>query len=178
MNYFALKAATPEDAPDDLDLSKLPPDEWFFGKPFKSPKVVIKLSKLKNILDIWWCGSWFLMSGRAIDVLRGVGETHFQEHPVTLVAHGTRDSDSARIIHLLDRVSCMDKKASKFTSDSRGQVDEVTRLVLNEKKIPKKRHLFELGEAGVIIADEQLVKEWQAIKVRGCKFVPLEEYTY
>lgn len=182
MDYFVIRRATPEGAPRELEINPRPTYNQYAGEKVAIPPSgsVVTISKLKGILDIWWMGSNFLMSHKALDIVKEIGDTHFEAFPVTLAAKsGKRDDQSTQIVNLLDNVSCMNKKASKFDvdEDNKNYIDTIHKLVLDKTKIPPERHLFRLGEEEtVIIACSELVDKWKAIQVRGVKFVKSEEY--
>lgn len=183
MDYFVLDRSTPEDAPDDLDLDPAPPSGMWRGEKLIFPLsgVVVTLSKLKGVLDFWWLGAYFLISQKALAAVRSVGETSYEEYPVTLITKSKkRDEESTRIIHLLSNISCMDKKASEYevNEEDENDIRRIHKLVLDKTKIPGSRHLFRLAEsATVIVASDALVKKLEKVNVRGVKFVKPEEYS-
>lgn len=180
--YYVLERDVPDDAPSKLGVGPDAPSGLWRGEKLAIPLsgAVVMLSKLKGVLDVWWAGMYFLMSQKAIEAVKSIGEADFEEYPASLVTKsGKRDDESTRIVHLLNNVSCMNKKASKFDvdEDDKHWIDRIHKLVLDQSKIPSGRHLFHLAEKPTLeIASSALVEKWKAAKVRGVEFVRPEEY--
>lgn len=115
------------------------------------------------------------------DSLKAVGETRYQEFPVSLVTKsGKRDEDSVRIVHLLDHVTCIDKKASDFevSKDDEDHICAIHSLVFDKSRIPHDRHIFKLAEhAETIVVSATLAARWQDVGVRGAAFIKPEEFS-
>jgi hypothetical protein len=73
----------------------------------------------------------------------------------------------------------VNKSKSKFTMDAidKEQADWFEHLVLDEKKIPKKKKLFRLEEkTTLLITREDLAREILKSKCDGMMFIPVEDY--
>lgn len=184
--YFVVKEMALDDEPRVLSMNYSEGQfKWAeeistnitFGLPVKEPvgEIVCELSKLNGVLDIWFLKNF--ISRRALDVVKGLGETHFQDWPVTLKTRkGKIDREAIRLINVLEPLSCIDRKHSKIVFEENDCLGPIELLVLDEIKIPKDRHLFRFKEGIEYVASAELVAAWQAIGVRGGKFIAPEEY--
>ena len=121
MRYLGCR--TPESAPDVVDLDPVAPYGMFFGRPLREwpATVTVRVTRLSHIPDVWWVGAYLLASRKCLSVLRGLGETSFEEFPIALVdSRGRRDPDALRILNLLGNISCVDTKHSRFEADEDG----------------------------------------------------------
>ncbi|WNG34740.1 hypothetical protein F0U61_14600 [Archangium violaceum] len=117
--------------------------------------------------------------------LKGVLESHDKEDPIEFLPIRLRNPKKKLvaapyfIANVLGAVPCMNKSKSKFTMDAidKEQVAWFEKLVLEEKKIPKKKTLFRLGEkTTLLITREDLAREILTAKCNGMMFIPMEDY--
>lgn len=182
MVYYVLRRHSTDDAPevDGVEPLGFWPASVFSGSCFPTtfPEVIVTLSSLKHLENVWWAGSWLLMSELFLTHLRSLGETHLEEWPVTLrTSSGKTDRDSHRLVNLLDNVSCFNRKASKFELNEDRNVRRITKLEIHEDKIPTNRHLFRMAEASnVVLASGTLKQVWESAGIRGARFQAIDEY--
>ncbi len=176
MWYLARR--TPESAPDVLNLDPLAPYGIFFGKPLVgwAGAVTVKVTRLSGIPDLWWVGAYLLASRKCLSVLRGLGETGYEEFPVTLVdTRGRRDLDSLRVLNLLGNVSCVDAERSRYETDEDGIITRFLELRLAEQRLPPGRHMFRLEEKEtIILISDACAASFEAEGMTGVRVLPVD----
>jgi hypothetical protein len=175
--FFIVDRSTPEDAPDLIDIDPPVPFGVFLGKPLRPPlrEVRARLTSLRRVLDIWWISPYFVASSAVLAELMHIGETHFETIPLVLLDRkGNSLKGTNLIINLLDNVPCFDAGRSVFTRDEDGFVRQIDKLVIDESRVPPDRYLFRVEEGEhLILARDALVARFQALSVRGARFLPV-----
>jgi hypothetical protein len=119
------------------------------------------------------------------DKLKGVLESQAPEDAIEFLPVRLRNPKKKLvaapyfIANLLGTVACMNKSKSKFTMNAidKEQVSWFEHLVLDEKKIPKKKKLFRLEEkTTLLITREDLAREILKAQCNGMMFIPIEDY--
>ncbi len=117
--------------------------------------------------------------------LKSILESESQEYeffPITIKnAKGKKVAKTYYVANLLTKISCTDLKQSKYVESclDKGQFASISKLVLDEKKIPEGTPLFRLGEMTELV----LVSKELAIKIKrengctGALFVFLTSYS-
>lgn len=81
-----------------------------------------------------------------------------------------------KIVNITDKIDCTDFSASYLDLYFDGDISSISKLVLDETKIPKGKLIFLLGkrETGIILVHENLKKAIENAKLTGFRFVELE----
>lgn len=88
-----------------------------------------------------------LVSQRLQQALIDARLTHVEYLPMTVVDHKGRVASSSHVIvHPLELVDCIDMQQSVYQPHRlvKGKIDKVTKLVLDEQRVPPDRQLFKL----------------------------------
>jgi hypothetical protein len=176
MLYLADRC-TPENAPTFVKVVPLAPFGMFLGRPLSPPldEVKVQVTSLNHIPDMWWIGPYFAVSDRVLRTINDSGETHFELFPMSVTAKKHDLRGAMFVVNLLDNVPCLDRDASCFSVDEDGFIDNISRLVIDEGRVPEGRTLFRLAEkADLILARSKLVEPLQQLAVRGVRFIPVE----
>src|SRR5467141_102070 len=121
--FFVLKFSTPQGTPESFNVFPPAPFWLFLGRPLPRSfrLVTIIMDKLKGIPDIWTNGPYVILATRVIEVMRNLGETHFEDVPLALVSRkGETEANSFRVINFLDNVVCLNKEASEYRLNEDG----------------------------------------------------------
>ncbi len=83
------------------------------------------------------------------------------------------------IANFLESIPCLDQENSEFVIDAldKTQMDHISRLFLDENKIPENIDLFRLSEMNtLILIREDLKLKLEEAELTGLNFIELEEY--
>ncbi len=139
------------------------------------PNRGIKLSdSIPNTLNI------HIVSEKLKDILDASGE-NIEFFPVTILnPKGKKISKPYFIANVVGSVKCMDLKSSEYRESAmdKGQMTRVSRLVLDEEKIPEGKQIFRLGEMTelLIVAEPLALKIAVDNKCTGVNMTYLEDY--
>lgn len=177
--YYWLSRQTPP-ALHRAMFNVFPIDAWYLDKPITTgfPDVAIEVDDLEDAVGAWMCGTYLVMFTSLCNRLHAL-DPHMEAFPVRLVGRsGGEDQTSSCLVHLLDDVPCMDMKRSMFTPED-DLVGKITRLVIDEQRVPPDRHLFAMAErSDLIIASEQAKALLEALDVQGMVCCSLDDVIF
>jgi hypothetical protein len=105
---------------------------------------------------------------------------HVEYLPLTIIDHkGRAASKDYCIIHPVDLVDCIDLERSVYKKGAilPGSIDSVTRLVLDESRIPADRQLFKLrGFREVTVAHRDLADALDEENFTGLTWQRIQDY--
>lgn len=100
--------------------------------------------------------------------------------PVRIVdRHGGELSSDYAIVHPIEPIDCLDRDASVYEADllDPDSIDNVTKLVLDESKIPAERQIFRMqGYWNTTFVHRSLAEAIAAQKFSGVRFLELTAF--
>jgi hypothetical protein len=99
-------------------------------------------------------------------------ELHIEFLPVAIQRYRERYF----IVNLLEHVPCLDEKKSKLRKDG-GEVRGITKLVLDTRRIPADRALFQVKDVpALVIVRDDLARVFDEASLTGMERVDLDKY--
>lgn len=85
--------------------------------------------------------------------------------------------DDYKIINITDKINCADFKKSDLRLFEDGDIKGINQLVLDEKKIPKGKQIFLLGNTprGIILVHKNLKEAIEKSSLTGFTFINLDQ---
>lgn len=163
------------------------PEKWYSPDPilesfelrvlFEAPTSV---EKLKDVVGV---GEYCVMKRHLIEAIRNLGETQIEDYPFRAEDKKGGMTETFRVVRAYNPVSCIDTSVTLFESDCDGYIRRISRLVIDESRIPRNRHLFraacidpKLFAPPMLVASQQMKDVFRRLKVKGMDFMEVDKY--
>lgn len=165
----------------DIEPSSAIPS-WYFDEDLREPipEIAVTLSDLDYAIDLFRGGAYLIASARLIETLHELGESGFEDYPAVVSDRRGRSTTSDfRAFRFRRDVSCLDLSRTECERDPDGSIRLMRRVTLDETRIPRNRHFFQLTERwGHYVASEQFREKWIEAGLRGQAFLVPSELNY
>lgn len=134
----------------------------------KKPKDKISTSVIES-------GFLFLISPDTLALFEDLNLNNLQYFDVSIKSSFFQTNDY-KIVNITDKIDCVDFSVSDIDLYFDGDISSISKLVLDETKIPKGKQIFLLGkrETGIILVHEDLKNAIEKAKLTGFRFVELD----